>query len=156
MNIEKPQDLAVCPECGAALPLADAKCWLCGRPNVAGSWSKSRPAAARPTGLEVAATITLSTLLVSVAAVMMFSGLVGDAPGLAILFAAVVTPGLLATWLASKRARAKGESLAWYSKLAAFMISTAITVGMLGVLCVAAFVAFFIWCLFALSTGQMH
>jgi hypothetical protein len=148
-----------CQDCGAINPGHNAQCWLCYHP-LAGSAPPPLPGAAggqvvsaELVGEPSLAVAAASMLGLSVALLLVGIGAYLVEPGLAIVYAIVVVPPLLATLVTGLARRAGGRPLSLGSRVLTFFVSGVITVGVLGLLCIAAFVAFFVFCLVALSAG---
>jgi hypothetical protein len=142
---ESAVELATCPECGAAGSPTGRRCWLCGHPLGAGMAA----ARGRPRTADWMLTATLA--LAAIVAALMVIGVWQEAPGLAVALAVVAAVPLIATAVASLHARAGGRPLGAGEKLVKFMLSLAIVFGAIGLVAIAATIAFFFWCLSQLA-----
>ena len=151
MTDNTPSELVACAECGAAVPRGEPSCWLCGH-----LMSATAPVAAKPTHSAAHTALNIGAVLIVGLFVLILIGAAQDDPGSALGLLILAVPGLLATVIASTRGRVRGKPLTFFEKVAYFTLSTAAVLSALVVIAVAAFVAFFAWCLFALGSGQMH
>lgn len=136
-----------CPECGAGSQAGTLRCWLCGR-----SLADVQPARGPTTGHSLATWGAAATLVVFVITLALVTiGVWQEAPGLAVVLILVVLVPLAITILAWARERSRGGTYSLGAALARFFVSLAVLIGGLVVLSIAAFAAFFVWCLSQLS-----
>lgn len=125
-----------CPHCGAELAVGESRCWLC-----LDARGDDREAAAAPRDPQ-RWTFGLSSLMLFVTLVAVTLGIAGLSPGLGVVFGVLVTPALIRTAVAARRARTAGDGMNVYEKAWAFL-------GSLGVVfctSLAAGAAFFATC----------
>lgn len=150
-----------CPHCGAKVGRDWRSCWLCGMevpPPIPGEpaapifieketqWASGHGTARLVTqvvGLMLAMTILM------ILAGLLASGETGGAIAVVILF----VPAGIVTLSKSLSRRAQGESMAPLDKAATFLLSLAVTIGVIVAVCVAAFVALLVVCIAILSSG---
>lgn len=156
--------LKICPECGADCVASAPRCWMCG-----GDLSRAETiyqaqavtASMRGAGNAGAMPVSewffaISTCLLLGVVLLVGLGLAVDEPGTAILYAIVVSPALLATLIRTQLKRASHGRVSWAEKFATLMISGALTVSIVTVLCVAACVALFVYCLTVDGAMNFH
>ena len=150
VKMEQALDLATCKECGAANASTARDCWLCGaavRPALGMApppLPGARAVAAPPS--ERGWKFGLTLLLVVIALVAVGFGIVREAAGLAVLYAIVVTPALLATLIATARRRSAGRPMGGGDKFKTFFIWVCITLAAIPLLGIAAVVALVLYC----------
>ena len=150
-----PLELKTCRECGADCETKAAHCWLCGADLkgqveivVAEIVDEPPPYAPGDTFFAVlSAIVAVVVLLVGIGAA------VSD-PGMAIGFAIIVVPALVATVVRAQQTRARQGYVTWGERLATFMVSVSLMFALLSLLSMAAIVAFIFYCFYALGTGQ--
>jgi 4-amino-4-deoxy-L-arabinose transferase-like glycosyltransferase len=154
MSPEQPIDLATCRECRAANATTARRCWLC---HADLTKPPPPPATHLPPPLPVADvgpwTFSLSTLFLLVTLLALGMGIFALAPGLGVLYAVLVAPPLFATSIVGVRRRRRGQAWGGKEKAATAALSVAGTLAGLSLLIVAAVVAFFIYCIVAISNA---
>jgi hypothetical protein len=135
-------ELISCPECGGANPPAERRCWLCGHSLATGGAGRAAPSKSAADWV-----LSVTFAVVGIAVVLMLIGVAQESAGLAVGLALIAAVPLVSVAVASARGRARGASLTAGQKVAQFVVSLAIVLGVVGLLAVAAFIAFFIWCL---------
>jgi hypothetical protein len=138
-----------CSECGAANREGTTKCWLCGAATLADDipYAELVPEPARLSGQQ----FTLSGLFILITLVAVVSGVWVQEPGAGFSLAVIGVPALLATLIRTARKRQRGETVTRADQFVTLLLSAAATFGILMMLMVAAFVAFFVYCLFEMS-----
>jgi len=159
---ELAHQLVTCSDCGAAGPAAARKCWLCGAAIDPAAARQVEPRASRtlpkrraPQPITQGQGLALSALAVAV--VVVGFGVTLAAPGLGILYAVILAPALVRTFVAAQQETVAGAT--GPGKLAAFGQSLAISAlafaGSLGVIVVtlaAGLMACFAICMGALAS----
>jgi hypothetical protein len=160
MTAEQPIDLVTCPECRAANATAARRCWLCGR-DFTGKGPQPPPLPPMPAGEapyapgpeQGAATFGASTALLLVTLVILGVGIFSLAPGMGVLYVILVAPPVIATSLVGARRRQRGQAWGGKEKAATAAISIVGLFSALGLLSLAAFVAFFVYCVVAIANS---
>ncbi|MCA9161729.1 MAG: hypothetical protein KDA62_02075 [Planctomycetales bacterium] len=145
--------IRICPECAAENSPFSDNCWLCQCPltgdveivtaEIVGE-NRPNPILDR--------TFAVLTGLVGLLIVIVGIGIAADEPSLGVLYVLVVTPPLLGAFVRVKREMRRRRYVGWGERLATLIVSFALMYGLLMALGVAALVAFFIYCVIALST----
>jgi hypothetical protein len=142
----------ICPECGAENLNLATRCWLCQRDLgevpviVVAEVVSESPDFARNGSLPAWTSIALAGALFAVG----LGATVAFGPGAGILLVVVGVPAYLAT-LTRLRKIAARRSVTVVDQIITFLVSTLSVLGILLLMGVAAFVAFFMYCLIALS-----
>ena len=145
--------LKVCPECGADSPARAARCWMCGgdiqqvEPIVQAELATAKPVGRRPANPVSETFFAISTCLVVGLVLLVGLGLAVDEPGMAMFYAIIVSPALLATLVRSIQKQATHGHVTWGERFATLIISGALTLSLLPVLCLSACPALLISCL---------
>lgn len=152
-----PPVLPRCPHCGAHVQPQAAQCWLCYSP-LAGQSEPIVAALAEPPPYSQVIERFFQVVFLGIA------GLVGlivigafresVAAGLSLLMILFVPCTLAAVRLQMQKHR-KG-SVSWGERLATYLVSVSLMFIALILLLVAAFIAFFIWCLVAQPKMNFH
>ncbi len=158
---EIPPVLPRCPYCGAHLQPQMTRCWLC-YAAVAGAETIDGEA---PVAVELARPPAFSVMsewifkgLSAVVGLLLFMIIAGaflEEPAAGITLTVLVSIPLGATALRLYLQKQRYGAVSWAERLATFLVSTALLFALLGVLCVAAFIALFVWCL-TQSPGGWH
>ena len=150
-----------CPHCGAKVGRDWRSCWLCGMELPAAGSAET----AAPTFIEGEAepgsghgTVRLITqvvgLMLAVTILLILVGLLANGEyGGAILLVILFVPAGIVTLSKSLSRRAQGETMAPLDKAATFLLSLAVTIGVIVAVGVAAFVALLVVCIAILSTN---
>jgi hypothetical protein len=157
MSRPAPVPETVCQECGAVNPAFHTQCWLCYRPLDSGG-PPPLPGSAGVVAAQIVREPSLGVAAASMVGLTVALAIVGIGaylvePGLAILYGIVAVPPLLATLVTGLTRRARGRPLTLGGRVLTFFVSGVITVGVLGLLCIAGVVSFFVYCLVALGSG---
>ena len=143
-----------CPHCGADCEVGKrvAGCAMANWPATrlsTPSWSKKAPPHAPSDAFfaVVSGFLAVVVLLVGV-------GTAFTQPGLAIALAIVVAPALVATLVRTQKQQQRHGYVSWGERLATFVVSAAMVVGVLSALGAAAMIALVAFCFYALATGQ--
>ena len=99
-----------CPECGKRNQPAASRCWFCLGPLPAGSEVTFLEANV-PETLPLSSTFRFSLVLVVIALIAAFLGVVREAPGLGILLALLVAPALMVLSADREARRARDRPL---------------------------------------------
>ncbi len=91
------------------------------------------------------------TALLALLAGLVILGASLESPAAGVTLAIMLLLPLSATLLRVQLQRQRYGRVSWGEKLATFILSTAVMLALLVLLAVAAFVAFFIWCLIEIS-----
>ncbi|MCA9248747.1 MAG: hypothetical protein KDA42_16590 [Planctomycetales bacterium] len=135
---------------------AVTRCWLCSGNLEASSARSEEVILAEIVPEQIrrsAASFALSTLLLLVTILCVAFGLADFAPGLSGLLLLIVLPAFLITVIRTRRHEARGEQVSTGRKVESFVISAALIVATFFGLAALAFLAFFVYCLVALSRG---
>ena len=122
-----------CPECGARLRAADAKCWLCGRQLthdaeiveatiVAPAWVESHQPPLKPWQF------SLESMLLVITLVAVCLGMIVAMPGIGVLAAIVAAPALIRTLMVGYQERRAGHKQSMGEKVLAFLASTGVAI----------------------------
>lgn len=153
----------VCSRCGSMNPPYATQCWLCS----GGDRASSAVAALVPADQYVSdpaiarwhartQTICAALLVVCVVLTVLIAiGIAVDQPGALIAFGIVVGPAYLATGLRALRSMTTNEKMDASKLLFTFILSGTFTVLAIFLLVIACFVCFFVWCLYAVASGQV-
>ena len=125
-----------CPECGARLKAADAKCWLCGRQLthdaeiveatiVAPEWAEAHQPPLKPWQF------SLESLLLVITLVAVCMGMIVAMPGIGVLAAIVAAPALIRTLMVGYQERRLGHKQSMGEKVLAFLASTGVAIAVL-------------------------
>jgi hypothetical protein len=139
-------DVVLCPDCRAQNPPGMSRCWLCGT-SLASAKAEVEVYMAEVVPPAPRISFTTMTLLVIVTLVAVALGLYQEAPGLAVLMLIVCLPGVIVAWAHDRIRRRRGERTTALKAFLDFVVSAAITMGILAMVVVAAVVAIFISCL---------
>ena len=147
----------ICPDCGAE-NLAMAKyCWLCHRDMATVSEVViAEMIPEQPTWTPSDWFFAVLSLLVAIMIVLCGIGLAIEEPTAAIVFGILVAPPLVATVVRVRIRQQRQGHVSWAERFLTFFVSSVITVGILGLLLAAAFVAFFVYCLIEINRGGFH
>lgn len=156
MSTQQPFELVACPECGASGAQTDARCWLCGRlrssPQGDAAWARTSSSRTDRPGTTGGWRYGFTAILVFVALAAVVVGLYSQQPGLAIVVVVVATPALVATAVSTVKRRGRGRPLSFGEQAGQFVLWVAVILGGAMLLALAAFGAFFIWCLMELGS----
>lgn len=148
-----------CPHCGAKVGRSWTTCWLCGL-ELPATLAETPPglptSTAVPSGPKVVAMIgKVAGLFLAVAIGLVLIGMLanGDYGGV-IAYTVLLLPAGIVTLTKSIRHRAEGTELSTMEKVSTFLMSLAVTVGVLFALGIAMFVALCIACFAAIGSGQ--
>ena len=147
--------LRTCPHCGAECDAARPRCWLCQGVVTGGTEIVDAEVVAEPPPYAPSDAF-FAVVSAVLAAVILLVGL-GAAltqPGMAIMLAVIVVPALAATVIRTQRKQARQGYVSWGERLATFVVSAALAVGILSLLGVAAVIALIAFCFYAMATGQ--
>lgn len=127
-----------CPECGARLKAADAKCWLCGRPikddavviaevigGAAPEWVQAHQPPLKPWQF------SLESMLLVITLVAVCLGMIVAMPGIGVLAAIVAGPALIRTLMVGYQERRAGHKQSIGEKVLAFLASTGVAIAVL-------------------------
>ena len=128
-------ELVACQHCGAANSLERTDCWLCH-----GAMPGDQPQVSPPR--RSPQSFALSSLFLMVTLIAVCMGVAVAAPGMAVVLLIVVVPALVRTFAATNRDEHVGDNPTVADKLANFVIS----IGLVLLVCVAAFIAFNVAC----------
>ncbi len=140
-----------CAECGAENMLPAARCWLCYKPLPMGAGmvvaevvperttTRKSPISQWVFGIMTGAVVLLVVLI--------GMGIAIDQPPQAIVYLVIVLPGLVATGVSMRKSLVASGQVSWQRSFSTLILSFSITMAVLVVLVVAAFVAFFLYCL---------
>lgn len=147
MTTDTAEDIRTCGECGASNRWPVTQCWLCHgdleADNIVLAEVVSEPPAFVTTR---GRSFSLASIFIVITLVAVGLGLSLVAPGMGFLFAIVALPALIGTMVRIKKQQLEGGPIGWSDKLTMFLLSTAVTVATIAVLCVAAFIALFVFC----------
>ena len=133
-----------CPHCDAENPPGERTCWLCREAiaSACGDEVSSKDFVRPSSGRADTNTWTfhLSSLMIVIAIIAIFLGLLREVPGLSILLVIVATPAVVRTCVATSRRRAKGAPMTRVERLWAFAGSVGV-VAVTGAASTAAFSA---------------
>lgn len=155
MNPNDTLEMRLCVDCGAAVHADADKCWLCGRANPGASGHRADVVQAEVIRRGGSGKLewTASSLLILVALVVVNVGVWMIEPGIGLLMTLILVPAAVATTIRAAKQRGKGKQMSWGERALTFFLSAAASVGILAMLMVAAFVAFFIYCVVAFRQG---
>lgn len=151
-----PPILPRCSSCGAHLRTGFARCWLC-HAELTTTVSEGSPLVvaelARPPEFSEAAEWIFKGVaaLLALLAGLVILGASLESPAAGVTLAVVLLFPLSATLLRVQLQKQKHGRVSWGEKLATFILSTAVMLALLVLLAIAAFAAFFIWCLIEIS-----
>lgn len=159
---ESPTEIAAgryrCPTCGAmnqtsANPSNVLKCWLCTHSFTRDGTKVADNAVAEPRNpLEKqGVTFGLTTLMLIVTMAAIGFGIFRSAPGLGILFFVLLTPALVRAQIITMRQRELGVAQSVIEVFATFVVSLGVTMFVLGLVLIAAVIAFVGTCFYAFS-----
>lgn len=174
-----PPVLKRCLQCGAHLQPTAARCWLCYADVADGAASGDAAHAAASVGVdggvaggppfvraEVVAPHKFSQLseiffqIVSAALALVLlltaAGLFMEEPAAGVVFLFFVLLPLGMTFVRVHSQRQRHGAVSWAEKVGTFVVSTALLVGLAGVVIVAGMIALFVYCLFAMNSGGFH
>jgi hypothetical protein len=146
--------MVACPDCGAVCSQFADKCWLCGR--AFGDQARSEIVAAEIASHPPRFALSewffagLTVLLVAVLLLIGLGGMLQE-PMLGLTFFILIGPPLLATTLRIRSRQLREGRLGWGQRLSTLLISLSLMIGFVGLLAVASFVAFFVYCLVSVS-----
>jgi hypothetical protein len=146
-------ELKPCPHCGADCETSTARCWLCygdltGEVGVVDAELVPEPPRHAPEDTifgVMSAILAFVIVLVGVGAAFV-------QPGLSILIAIVAVPAFVATLVRVKKQEARQGHVGWGEKLGTFVVSAALTIGVLTMLGVACIIALIVFCFYLLAT----
>jgi hypothetical protein len=138
-----------CPECGAPLNAAQARCWLCQRKADDGQ-QQNPYAPPRPLTEHSASQFSLASLFLIMTLVAVCLGVFLLSPGLGVLLVFVMTPALIRTVMAASYQKQAGTALSAADKIGVFLMSVFI----MGAIGVAACVAFMATCLLGVAVTE--
>ena len=154
MSRSRPESLEVdsfvCPDCKAELKDDAVACWLCYRVVSHEEMRSAEP----PVELNSAGHDALMTLLAVFVVLVVAVGVWDFAPGLGGLLLVIVAPALIVASVRIRRRAQTSGPLSTGQKVAQFAVSAALVLTVVCVLTFAAFIAFFVFCLIALSSGN--
>ncbi len=142
-------DLVICPYCQAAVARGAANCWLCQSSLGLNPYEAvATDPEAVPNGSE-ALLVSLSIGCVGLAAIVAI-GLASGSPGLIVILLMAALPAFAIAWPQLNRSSVAGRVRA--SDVAkTVLLSLALTIGILGLVFVAAVVLLFFFCLYAIN-----
>jgi hypothetical protein len=148
-------ELKTCPHCGAECDARSQRCWLChgnvsAKAEIVDAEVVSEPPRHAPSDVFFAVAAGILALVI----VLVGVGAALTEPGLAVMMGVVVVPALVATVVRIQQQQYRHGYVSWGERLATFVVSASLVVGVLMLLCVAAVVAFIIFCFAALATGS--
>jgi len=151
--------LKPCPHCGADCDARDKRCWLC-HADVTENAGEIVDAVVVPEAPpHYAPTDTLFAVMAGILAVLIVLVGIGSAvsePGLTVMLLIVVVPALIATLVRIQARKGRVGYVSWGEKLATFLISASITVGILGLLGIACIIALIVFCFYELANLNTH
>jgi hypothetical protein len=146
----------LCPQCRAKVNPDATRCWLCGADvSESGRGAVPKLLPADPPGIlpsEAFGRFSLASLLLFVTLLCVILGVLTIAPGLGLPLGVILITVWLRTAAATRRRAARGLTVTPLDKVQLFASSFGVTVGMLGLICVAGFAAFFAVCLTCIGT----
>ena len=131
-----------CPHCAAVNPPGALTCWLCRQAVQTPAAATARMPEATPSAVAAHRTFGLSSLMLVIALIAVFLGVLREAPGLAIGLAVVSTPVLIRAARGTKRREAQRRPMTFLASL-----GVVLTAG------VGDVVAFFVTCLAEATVG---
>ncbi len=152
MNGSPSAELKSCPDC-AAENLGDAvQCWLCrhdlrGVPAIVIAEEVRRP----PSFVAGDQFFAALALLLALTVIVVLVGVFLQEPALAVMLGVILVPALVGTMIRVKQQQARHGHVSWSEKLLTFIMSVSIVIGGLAMLAVAAFIAFFLYCIAEMS-----
>ncbi|MFO0869741.1 MAG: hypothetical protein U0935_12485 [Pirellulales bacterium] len=144
-----PPVLPRCPHCGAHLQPQMVRCWLCfaaipSTPPAQVPVELARPPEFSQLGERIFQGLSI---LVAGLVLLILLGTFLQEPAAGVTLTMLLFVPLSATVLRLYLQKQRYGRVSWAERLATFLVSTALLVMVLGVLVVAAFIAFFVWCL---------
>ncbi len=137
-----------CAECGAANRDGTTKCWLCGAETTAEiPYAELVTEPVRLTEHQ----FSLSGLFISITLFAVVAGVWVQEPAAGIWLTIIGGPALVATLIRTRRRRRRGENVTSGAQFVTLMLSAAATLGILVMLGLATFLAFFVYCLFVIN-----
>lgn len=153
--------LMACPDCGAACSKFADKCWLCGVALVGSNEATDvvvaeillppRPRYALSEWFFGGLTFLLGGVLLLIAI-----GAFAQNPGVGLGFLILVAPAVIAVLTREQRRRTQHQATGWADRFLTILVSLSLTIGIVGMLCVAGCVAFFLYCLATFSGPGYH
>jgi hypothetical protein len=145
-------ELKTCPACAAENFGDAAQCWLCRHdlrdvPAIVIAEEVRQPPSFVAGDQYFAALAVLLALTVIVVLVGVFL----QEPALAVMLGVILVPALVGTLIRVKQQQARHGHVSWAEKLLTFILSVSMVIGGLALLVVAAFVAFFLYCIAEMS-----
>ena len=152
---ELPPVLPTCRECGAHLQPGQARCWLC-LAKLDGDEAPIRAELARPPEFSrVSETVFRAiSALVGLFLLVVTVGLWLQDSRAAMAFLTMLSVPAAATAIRLNLRKNRVGKISWAERLVTFLLSTALVVGLLAALVVAAFLALFAWCM--LNPPRFH
>lgn len=153
MSEPPPLELVTCPHCGAECDARASRCWLCyghvaDRNEVVDAELVEPPRDFPGDAFFAVMSAVLAVLLLAVAVGAAFSQ-----PGLLVLMAIVVVPALMAVFVRSQRKQRLQGRVGWGERLATFLVSASLMIGILGLVAVGLLVTLFVFCIIAITGG---
>lgn len=141
----------VCPHCGAQYAAGAAKCWLCNAdlsdaPVLVAELVSAPPG--EPAWSLTEAFFAGLSALTALLVVLLGIGLFAQQPGLGVIYVILVIPPLTVTAARTFRKTRSGAGISWAERLATFVISSVVMLGVLGMLAIAAVACLIIYCIF--------
>lgn len=155
MRNEQNNPPMACPECGAARSSSAARCWMCQAPFAGDELIPLAEAVdLTPRHSLQESFFQFATLATLALVVLVGVGMAIHEPGSVIIYLMLVGPPLIgATLHVAHRERRDGK-VSWASRFTALIASAVIMASALVAIAVALFVAFFVFCLVAMGTGN--
>ena len=147
-------EAVVCPECGAENVRGAQRCFLCyGSLN---PYADNEPTAQSPDARpalyspRTESGYGVATMLTLVLVALVGTGLFLNEPGLGIGFVVLCAPALIATGATMLQSNSTTGQISWVRAFNTFVLSVAITFGVIVALIVAAVVGLFVICSFSM------
>lgn len=167
----QPPVLKRCTQCGAHLQPTAPRCWLCyaevsGGAGAAAHGGVPGAGGAEYVPAEVVATdkfakaseIFFKIVSAALALVLLLTavGIFMEEPAAGVVFLFFVLLPLGMTFIRLQSQQQKYGSVSWAERVATFVVSTALLVGLAGVVMMAGMIAMLVYCLYAFSSGGFH
>lgn len=134
MNERAYDNMVICPQCGAGSFTPASQCWMCfagliNPPDIVMAEVVEGAAAAEPSWAPSEWFFANSTAVLGVVLVVVGIGLASQGWGAAIAYALIIGPAFLATAIRTKVRQGHGHEVSLIERLATFLISGTIMVG---------------------------
>jgi len=152
MTANRAANTSMCAMCGAVVESEAARCWLCEH-DLRSTRVPPKRVPAPVTSADSQAAWIMNLLIVALVIVVGL-GLAQIAPGLAILYAVLVLPGLATMFVVALRRRQDGRPQGFLAKIGTLFLGVAVALFGIGALGIAAVIALALFCFYAMTTGQ--